>query len=100
MSTEMSTEILKTGYYVEKLFDKDFLKPIKKTMIQSSIELVFGDSVEIKDKNLLLFTDPALRKRKLDDPNCIWRNGNSRQPLLSKSCGMIDIHYNSIIGEN
>lgn len=46
------------------------------------------------NQNLQFLTDPDLRKLKLKNPNIIWRNGSSRTPIISKNCGIIDIHYN------
>src|SRR5579883_2510598 len=90
-------ELVEQGYtIVRNFFSPEECQTLTRSFVSSSLVLVFGGTnVDIHDeKSLLLFTDPALRKERLDNPNMVWRNGNSRQPLLSKSCGMIDIHYN------
>jgi hypothetical protein len=39
-----------------------------------------------------LLVDPALRKKYLAIPNMVWRNGNTRQPIISKNSGMVNIY--------
>ena len=90
-------ELAEHGYTIVRNFlSPEECQTLTRSFISSSLGLVFGGTnVDIHDeRNLLLFTDLALRKERLHNPNMVWRNGNSRQPLLSKSCGMIDIHYN------
>ena len=90
-------ELAEQGYTIVRNFlSPEECQSLTRSFISASLGLVFGGTnIDINDeRNLLLFTDPALRKERLANPNMIWRNGNSRQPLLSKSCGMIDIHYN------
>ena len=73
---------------------------VKQRMLDKAFTLVFdeqGVDVEHTEDNLVLFTDPTKRKEVLDNPNVIWRDGNSRQPLLSKSCGQISIHNDPIV---
>ena len=73
---------------------------LSSSLTQEALNLVFkrrGFPVDIEDSgNLLLFTQPALRVKRFGDSGkaAPWRNGNSRRPLLSKSDGMINIHYN------
>lgn len=46
-----------------------------------------------------LLTNNKLRKEWLDDPKMVWRNGNSRAPLISASCGMVNIYCQPDIRE-
>ncbi|CAH6419426.1 Hypothetical protein POVN_LOCUS722 [uncultured virus] len=39
-----------------------------------------------------LLTDGKLREKWLSNPKMVWRNGNMRAPLISKSCGMVNIY--------
>ena len=70
-------------------------------MKKEALDLVFnrrGFPVDSSNsENLLLFTDPSLRVKKFGDSgkSACWRNRNSRQPILSKSTGMIDIYFNT-----
>lgn len=41
-----------------------------------------------------LLVNPTLRKQYLRNPSCVWRNNNSRNPIVSKSCGMANIYHN------
>jgi hypothetical protein len=75
-------------------------KILKDSLIKAAVELVFikkGFNVDSKDPEApKLFTDMKLRKSKLGETagDAVWRNGNTRDPLISKNCGMINIHFN------
>lgn len=45
---------------------------------------------------LNLISDQTVRKIMINDNRneSVWKNGNSRNPIISKSCGMADLHYN------
>nr|QBK92949.1 MAG: putative oxidoreductase [Pithovirus LCPAC403] len=82
----------KDGYVVIKgLYSLEEMKRVETSIIKDVDEIVFGGEGKLDDyESLLVFTDSKRTKT-------TWRNGNSRQPLLSKSCGQISIHYNQDI---
>lgn len=90
-------ELLTQGYTIVRgFFSPEECSIITQSFVSASLAIVFeGTNVDCNNpENLALFTDPALRKATLKNPNMVHRNGNSRAPLLSKSSGMIDIHFN------
>lgn len=46
-----------------------------------------------------LLTDNKLRQEWLENPKMVWRNGNQRAPLISASCGMVNIYCQPQIRE-
>lgn len=74
---------------------------LKTEMIKQTLKTVFtrqGVNLDAEDvSNLKLLTDPKLRKDRLSNPKMIWRNNNSRDPIVGKSTGMINIHYNPLV---
>lgn len=70
-------------------------------MVRSILDIIFtnqGEKIDTKDpENLLLLSNPKIREQKLENPKIIWRGGNSRQPLIGKTTGMINIHYNPLV---
>ncbi len=49
---------------------------------------------------LRLLTDPKLRERHLADPRCIWANGNTRQPIVGKANGMVNLFHNALVQQH
>nr|QBK92439.1 MAG: putative oxidoreductase [Pithovirus LCPAC401] len=89
----------KRGYSVtEGLYTSEELKRLEKSILDDIQNIVFTNrniDYQLTDyKSLQVFTDPFYRKEVLENVNSVWKNGNSRQPFLSKSVGMINIHYN------
>ena len=94
------------GYLIVKgVLDQNEIDKLKKDLIQNSIDLVFtqnGFDVDANDpESLQLFVDKKLREEKLgqEASRIVWRNGNTRDPILSKNNGMISIHYNKTLLE-
>lgn len=86
---------------IPKVYTKEECQLLTDSISTEVIDIIFSErGVDRSDlfgndsDNLKLLTSAELRKHKLKDPNIIWRNGNSRTPILSKNCGIIDIHYN------
>nr|QBK91229.1 MAG: putative oxidoreductase [Pithovirus LCPAC202] len=76
---------------------------LKTEMIKTMLDTVFtrrGVNIDTNNpENLKLLTDPKLRKRTLSNPGGIWRNNNTRDPIVGKTTGMINIHFNAMILE-
>ena len=94
--------MLPQGYRVyPSVYTPQEAATLRDAITTRAVELVFTNNevqVDPDDPNTLkLFTDPKLRKELLADPTMIWRNGNSRDPIISKSCGMIDIHFDPTV---
>ena len=89
------------GYLVVKgVLSAKECEKLSKALIHATTDLVFtrqGFDVDPDDPTTLdLFMDQKLREKKLGETakGAVWREGNTRQPLISKSCGMTHIHYN------
>lgn len=89
------------GYLVVKgVLSAKECEKLSKALIHATVDLVFtrqGFDVDPDDPTTLdLFMDQKLREKKLGETakGAVWRDGNTRQPLISKSCGMTHIHYN------
>ena len=90
---------------VENVLTKKEIDKVKRSIIKNTIDICFRDkgieitSSEEENIDLSIFTDAELRKKLYGEvgEKCIWRNGNTREPLISKSCGMTNIHYNEKI---
>ena len=87
------------GYSVtEGLYTTEELKRLERSILDDIQNIVFTNrdiDYQLTDYNSLrVFTDPSYRKEVLGNINVVWKNGNSRKPFLSKSVGMINIHYN------
>lgn len=54
------------------------------------------------EEALELLTTPAKRREHFGEQanESVWRNGNSRNPVHSKSCGMIHLHYDKHLLED
>ena len=79
---------------------------LKEDLTRCTLDLVFtrqGFKVDYDDPKVLkLLTDMKFRKTKLGEKggSVVWRNGNSREPLVSKNCGMTHIHFNETLLDN
>jgi len=93
-----------TGYKViKKVLPDCQLSILRDSIVKNVIDLVFtrqGFKVSYKDPTVLrMLTDMNLRKKKLGEKgkDIVWRNGNSRQPLVSKNCGMAGFHFDETV---
>lgn len=91
----------KKGYLVVKnVLSQEDCRRLSSSLIKAVSELVFtrqGFDVDPTDPETLeLFMDQKLRELKLGESGktAVWRDGNTRQPLISKNCGMSHIHFN------
>nr|QBK90781.1 MAG: putative oxidoreductase [Pithovirus LCPAC201] len=88
---------------VQNLLDTADREALKTEMIKTMLETVFTRRGVVLDtnnpENLKLLTNPQLRRNTLSNPKMIWRNNNTRDPIVSKTCGMINIHFNQMILE-
>lgn len=102
--TEIDLQLEHKGWaIIPKVITESSRVRIKNEMIRQTLNVTLlkqGVTIDPLDpKNLQLLVDPKLRKESLADPNIIWRNGNSRDPIVSKSTGMTPYHYNPIVLE-
>jgi len=75
-------------------------KKLTTKLMNETVNIVFTNrGYDVTQFNLQdriqLLVDPKRRKDVFGEEanNSVWRNGNSRKPIHSKSCGMINIHY-------
>ena len=92
-------EYQQQGYTVyHNHIDTDTAELVCQSVIGEVCDLVFKNETNKPDptdpNTLNLFTDFNLRKKKLDNPKCVWRDGNTRRPIISKSTGMVNISFN------
>lgn len=98
-------QLKEAGYTViSQVYSKEECNRLATSITGEVIDIVFRDrNIKFKDlqdlstdnfKNLELLTDIRLREEKMEHPEDIWRDCNSRNPIISKNCGIIDIHYN------
>ena len=79
--------------------DPDECKVLSKALVKATMEMVFdrqGYKVDSSDpKSLQLLTDMKYREKVLGEngKGIIYRDGNTRKPLVSKNCGMASMHY-------
>lgn len=85
------------GYTViPEILTRTELAEVRKEIVDAVFRVTFGEDhkFDLHDiDNLLLFTDSARRKRVLENPRAVWRNGDSRTPILCKKDGMINLHF-------
>ena len=95
------------GYLVTPGFlSREECKLLKESLTKTTLDLVFtrqGFEVDTQNEaSLKLLTDMKLRKSRLGDlsTTAVWRDGNTREPLVSKNCGMTQIHFDEELLEN
>lgn len=89
------------GYLIVKgVLSSEECSRLSKALVHAVVDLVFtrqGFEVDPDDPATLdLLMDQNLREKKFGaaGKTSVWREGNTRQPLISKSCGMSEIHFN------
>jgi len=91
------------GYLILPVLEPDLAKNLARTICLRALDLIFvkpGYPVDPDDpESLLLFIDPKLRDT-IGARTATWRNGNSRQPLINRTTGMIEIHFEPDILEH
>ena len=91
-------ELKESGYTViSSIYTPEETVRLRTSIVKEVLELIFnerGISIPLNEESLLLLTSPQLRSQTLTNPKIIWRDNNPRTPILSKSCGIMDIHYN------
>ncbi len=90
------------GYViVSGLLSTSDREALKTEMTKTMLDTVFtrrGVTLDTNNpENLKLLTDPKMRKNTLANPSGIWRNNNTRDPIVGKTTGMINIHFNEMI---
>ncbi len=95
------------GYLiVDNVLDPTELKTVKEAILEDAFDLIFsqqGFEVDPTDpSSASLFFDQKLRAEKLgpEGKRCVWRGGNTLYPLITKTTGMIHIHFNPTVMEN
>jgi hypothetical protein len=89
---------------IPNVLEKEKCEKIKNSLIKQVLTMIFvdqGENIDPNDEeNLLLFTSIEKRRECLENPNIVWQDENPRKPLLSKSCGITNIHYNHHVLRN
>lgn len=80
------------GYQIFKLSDKNRIIHAGESFLKEACEMIFGFYKGIETTYLL--TDHVLRKQMLKDPKCVWKQGNMKSPIISKSTGHINLYLN------
>lgn len=95
------------GYLVVPgVLSKEQISTLQKSLLKRSVDLIFtnqGFDVDIDDpRTPELFTDMHLREKMLGESGktAVWKDGNTRRPIIMKSCGMVHIHYDEDLLEN
>ena len=90
-----------TGYQVYKDFiDFELAKKVASDFKEDICDLVFGKEVNPKDpETFFLFANYKLRTEKLRNARCVWRNGNTKDPIVSKG-GLTKIYMNRSVHEH
>lgn len=100
-STPSNLELFnEQGYLVvKKVLSQEVRRTLCKAVLDRVIYTVFGEGVDMTGISLrdtvAMLTDEKLRVKLLGAKGAkiVYRGGNSRKPLLSKSTGMTDAHY-------
>jgi hypothetical protein len=105
MSDDIDVKFFKeTGYYIKKVLDENEANNIADISIKDICDMIFRFESNPPDPDLIetthLFTDYDLRKILLENPKCVWVNGNTRTPKISKSCGLVNQYLNREIHDN
>src|SRR5208282_1605805 len=94
-----------TGYCVFKgVYPEQEMSEIKESLI-TDLFGIFGLEQHASIENLKIFVDQSARKEFIEENSLelprdfIWRNENSRTPMWSKSCGMVNLHFNPFVHE-
>lgn len=106
--SEATYDNLNEGGYliVEGVLDKETSETVRDTIVSDTINLIFekqGFEVDAKHPDSTrLLVDQSLREEKLGTrgKRCVWRNGNTLHPLISKTTGMVHIHFNPVVMEH
>jgi hypothetical protein len=96
---------MEKGWQIIPILSKPQCEEISQSVKQDVLNTTFGLTKEISNFNKCLngwelFTNPSLRKEYLSNPECIWQNNFSQKPLVSKSCGMVNIFHNPLVRQH
>ncbi len=86
------------GYLVLPVLSEETAVSLSRALIKKTVELIFtkkGYSVDSANyRELKCLVDKPLRSKLGPGADtAVWRNGNTRQPIINKSTGMIDLHF-------
>lgn len=91
------------GYLIVPVLEPEKAKALAATVTERALQLVFvnpGYPVDPKDPDsAVLFVDPK-RRDTIGARKATCRGGNSRQPIINRTTGMIDIHFEPELLEN
>lgn len=95
------------GYLiVDDVLDEETREMVREAIVSDAINLIFGKQgfeVDAKDpESTLLLVDQSLREERLGTrgKRCVWRDGNTLYPLINKTTGMVNIHFNPVVMEH
>lgn len=101
---ERKYEYADQGYSVyRQILTPEQTEEVKASIIQEMEDLIFRDTPREERPSLntsegrQLLVDRNLRAERGISDNAVWRNGNTRQPIYSKNCGLVNIYFNPVV---
>lgn len=80
------------GYQVYSVLTKESATNICDDFLKETCEMILGYYENRMTTHLL--TDFNLRVKNLKDPKCVWKQGNMKSPIISKTSGHVNIYMN------
>lgn len=85
------------GYQIFHINKAENAAKVGQKFLKQACEMLFG--FYEGSQTSYLMTDHTLRKQKLNDPRCVWKQGNMKSPIISKSTGHINMYLHPEIFE-
>lgn len=89
---------------VPQVLSQDLAQELCESVLQDACRLIFAhEENPPKPGNpgtIELFFDHALRKKRLQNPRCVWQDGDTRKPLIAKRTGMLNVCFNPDVREH
>jgi hypothetical protein len=88
----------RNGYVAVSVMSGKQADSLAECVLQEGLQIALqGENIEQlaqKVRPSLLLNNPTLRAKYLQNPSCVWHDGNTRHPHISKNCGMCNIYHN------
>ena len=99
---------LQNGYVIERVMDSKSADQIGNSVLEEALQMAFqGEDLTAIKQQLPagatlshLLNNAQLRAKYCNNPKCVWQDGSTRTPILSKSCGMLNIYHNRLVRDN
>jgi len=91
-------QLNEAGYLVVPVLDPEEAVSLSKTLIAKTVDLIFTkNGYKVNPENhhdLKCLVDKPLRSKLGPGADrIVWRNGSTQQPIINKTTGMIDLHF-------